>query len=179
MKERDKLLLHICCAGCGIFISNELKKEFDVVLYYCNPNLFPEDEYIKRLEEAKRVAHEHNLELISSGYNHENWLQYIKGHESDLEKGERCKLCYRLRLEQTAQKAKELNFDFFTTTLTVSPHKLAEEIINIGKQLAAKYELNFLDRDFKKNDGFKKASILSRELNLYRQNYCGCEFSRR
>lgn len=177
--EKNKLLLHVCCAGCGVFISRELKNEFDVALYYFNPNLHPNEEYEKRLDEAKKVAAGHNLKLIDGEHIHDDWLLYIKGHESDPEKGERCKLCYRFRLEKTAQKAKELNFDYFTTTLTVSPHKSAQDIISIGEELARDYGLKFLARDFKKNDGFKKANILSKELNLYRQNYCGCEFSRR
>ena len=127
--------------------------------------------------EAKRIAGELELDLITEDYNHVAWLSLVKGHEADPERGGRCRICYNDRLKQTAVKAKELGFSRFTTTLTVSPHKDAKAIITLGNELASKYGLTFLDRDFKKQDGFKKACTLSKELNLYRQEYCGCEFS--
>ena len=174
---KPKLLLHICCVGCGVYVSQVLKKEYNVVLYYFNPNIFPKDEYDKRLEEARKISRKFNLKLITGKYDHKKWLEEVKGHEQDPEKGERCLICYRKRLEETSRMAKNKNFQYFTTTLTTSPHKLATEISRIGKELEKENGLKFLDKDFKKQDGFKKSSQLSRDLKLYRQDYCGCEFS--
>ncbi|MCK5211445.1 epoxyqueuosine reductase QueH [Candidatus Parcubacteria bacterium] len=176
-KRKSKLLLHICCVGCGVAIMKELKGDYQLTLYFYNPNIFPKEEYNKRLMEAKRIASELGLDLIAEDYNHKSWLKLVRGYEKDPERGERCRICYKDRLKQTAAKAKELGFDSFTTTLTVSPHKDAKAIITLGNDLVNKYSLKFLDQDFKKQDGFKKACALSKELNLYRQEYCGCEFS--
>ena len=179
-KNTKKILLHICCAGCGAYVSKILKDEgFEVVLFFYNPNIFPEKEYSIRFLEIKRVAEINNLEYFTSEYNHSNWLNKIKGLESEPEKGKRCLVCYKDRLDKIAEKAQEKDFDCFTSTLTVSPHKLAGEISRIGLELERKYDVKFLDRDFKKKDGFKKASEMSKKLNLYRQNYCGCEFSKK
>ena len=176
-KRKSKLLLHICCVGCGIAIMQELEGDYHVTLYFYNPNIFPKEEFNKRLMEAKRIASEFGLDLITNDYDHEAWLKLVRGHEKDKERGGRCQICYKDRLRHTAVKAKELGFSHFTTTLTVSPHKDAKAIIMLGNDLASKYSLKFLDQDFKKQDGFKKACALSKELNLYRQEYCGCEFS--
>ncbi len=178
-KEKPKLLLHICCAGCGAYVSSELKNDYNVTLYYFNPNIFPEDEYSLRLREVKMIGKKFDLPVVIDDYDHKKWLIAIRGHEQDPERGERCHICYYYRLKQSAIYASEHNYDYFTTTLTVSPHKLANVILAAGKELANEYKINFLARDFKKQDGAKKATILSRKLNLYRQNYCGCEFSRR
>jgi epoxyqueuosine reductase len=177
--KKPKLLLHICCAGCGIYVSKELKKDYKVSLYFYNPNIFPKKEYEIREKEAVKIAKTNKIKLYKEEYNHKNWLKLIKGREKDKEKGKRCEICYKDRLEKTAFFAEKNNFDFFTTTLTVSPHKDAVKIIKIGKKLGKKYGVIFLDKDFKKKDGFKKASALSKKLNLYRQNYCGCEFSKK
>ncbi|HOZ55898.1 MAG: hypothetical protein BWY51_00564 [Parcubacteria group bacterium ADurb.Bin316] len=176
--ENKKLLLHVCCAGCGAFVSLLLANDFDVTLYYYNSNIYPEDEYQRRIDEVKKIADNFKLSLIIGDYDHDAWLKKVKGRENDLEKGERCLICYRDRLENTACAAQSNNFNFFTSTLTVSPHKLASEIINIGNELAKEYGVKFLAQDFKKQDGFKKAVALSHKLGLYRQKYCGCEFSR-
>ncbi len=176
-EEKPKLFLHICCVGCGVAITKELKGGYQLTLYFYNPNIFPEKEYNRRLMEARRIASELGLDLITEDYDHKSWLKLVRGHEKDPERGERCRICYKDRLKQTAVKAKELGFDSFTTTLTVSPHKDAKAIIMLGNELAGKYSLKFLDQDFKKQDGFKKACELSKELGLYRQDYCGCEFS--
>jgi predicted adenine nucleotide alpha hydrolase (AANH) superfamily ATPase len=178
-EKKSKLLLHICCVGCGVYIAKLLKEKFRVYLYFYNPNIFPENEYDKRLSEAKNIAKKFGLKLITEKYNHIFWLKKIEGHEHDQEKGERCLICYHDRLEKTAQKAKELKFDFFSTTLTISPHKDASQISKIGKELEEKYLIKYLDENFKKQDGYLKSSRLSRKLGLYRQNYCGCEFSQR
>ncbi len=174
---KPKLLLHICCAGCGAHISETLKSDYQVALYFYNPNIFPEDEYNKRLEEAKKIADEFWLDLIIGGYGHKGWLKEINGLEKEPEKGKRCYVCYKLRIEETAKIAKAKDYDFFSTTLTISPHKDAGAISAIGRELARKHNIDFLDKDFKKQEGFKKSCELSRKLGLYRQNYCGCEFS--
>ena len=176
-KHRPKLLLHICCIGCGAYVSQVLQENYKVVLYFYNPNIWPLAEMEKRLEEIKKVARKNNLKVIVADYNHDNWLQAVKGHEQDPEKGERCRICYQDRMEATAKHAQAHGFSYFTTTLTVSPHKDAKIVSAIGKELAEKYGVGFLDQDFKKQDGFKKSARLSKDLGLYRQDYCGCEFS--
>ncbi len=177
--NKPRLLLHICCAGCGVYVSRELTRDFAVTLYFYNPNIFPEKEYQLRLKETEKIAAQFNINLIVGEYNHHFWLKKIKGYELEPEKGKRCLICYEDRLRQTANYARSHNFPFFATTLTVSPHKDARAISRIGQQLAIEFSVKYLDRDFKKQDGFKKTCLLSRQLNLYRQNYCGCEFSRR
>lgn len=177
--RKPRLLLHICCVGCGVYVSQVLKKRYKVILYYFNPNIFPEAEHDKRLDEAKRIAKKFKLELIIGKYEYPAWLKAVKGHENDPEKGERCLICYRERLRSAVKMAKRVNCKFFTTTLTTSPHKLAPEISKIGHELELEYKVKFFDQDFKKQDGFKKSSQLSRDLNLYRQDYCGCEYSMR
>ena len=183
-RRKPKLLLHICCAGCGAYVSRLLKQGFNVTLYFYNPNIYPESEYKKRMEEVKNIAKKFGLNLIVGEYNHKKWLELIKGHEHDLERGERCLICYGDRLKSAVRVAKDpaksgtgKKFDYWTTTLTVSPHKDARAISRIGQELAKKYNVKFLDKDFKKQDGFKKSVELSKELGLYRQDYCGCEYS--
>jgi len=170
--------MQICCVGCGAYIIDVLKNDFaQIVLYFYNPNIWPSAEYDKRLEEAKRIAEKYKYEMIIADYDHTTWLEMVKGLEKEPEKGKRCTVCYHDRLEAVAQKAKELGFDYFGTTLTTSPHKDAERINRIGLELANKYGIKYLEEDFKKGDGFKKSCQLTKELNLYRQTYCGCEFS--
>lgn len=180
-KLKPKLLLHVCCIGCGAYVVRFLENtlRYKVTLFFYDPNIFPREEYIRRLEETKIIAKKFGVELIEGEYDHERWRTLTKGHENDPEKGERCSLCYEDRLEKTAALAKEKGFACFSTTLTVSPHKNAQAILSIGKRLEEKYGVQFLDKDFKKQDGYKKATALSKELGLYRQDYCGCEFSLR
>jgi len=177
-KPRPKMLLHICCIGCGAYVSQVLRDDYQVTLFFYNPNIFPQEEYDKRLEETKRIAKKFKVKIIEGEYDHKKWLAMVKGREADPEKGERCLLCYRDRLEATAELAREKGFKYFTTTLTISPHKDAKAVSIIGRELAEKCGVEFLDRDFKKKDGFNLSTKLSRELGLYRQEYCGCEFSR-
>ena len=177
--KKSKLLLHICCIGCGAYISRMLQEDYDVSLFFCNPNIFPESEYRLRLEETEKIASQFGLDLIIGEYDHDNWLALVKGLEKEPERGGRCVICYHDRLKKTAEYARKNGFDAFTTTLTVSPYKDALLISRLGKKLAEENGLIFLDNDFKKQDGFKKACDLSKELKLYRQNYCGCEFSRK
>ncbi|MFA6171002.1 MAG: epoxyqueuosine reductase QueH [Patescibacteria group bacterium] len=175
--KKPKLLLHICCVGCGAFTSRELGKEFQVVLYFSNSNISPKEEHDKRLEEAKKIAKKLKLKLITSPYRHKAWLKKVRGLEKEKERGKRCLVCYKARLKETARAAKKLGFEYFTSTLTISPHKDAKAIMSIGAELEKKHKVKFLARDFKENDGFRKSCVLSKELKLYRQNYCGCEFS--
>lgn len=175
--RKPRLLLHICCVGCGVYVAQELNKKFDLTLYFYNPNIFPLTEYEKRLEENRKIVKQFKLKVIEEKYDHESWLKKIKGHENDPEKGQRCLLCYEDRLLKTATFAKDKGFDYFGTTLTTSPHKLAEEINRLGGEISRELKISFLEADYKKNDGFKKSSQLSKDLGLYRQDYCGCEFS--
>lgn len=176
-RSQPKLLLHVCCIGCGAFVSQLLAKDFQVTLFFYNPNIYPSAEYELRLAETTKVARKFGFKLLVGKYIHEDWLKLTRGHEQDSEKGGRCLICYRERLEKTAKLSRESGFSYFASTLTVSPHKLAKEINAIGEELSLKYGVKFLDRDFKKQDGFKKSIELSNSLGLYRQNYCGCEFS--
>ena len=177
--KKPKLLLHICCIDCSVYVARHLKKNFRVYLYFYNPNIFPKSEYDKRLIEAKKIAKKFRLKLITGEYDHSEWLKLIKGYEGEPERGKRCLLCYHSRLKAAAKTAEQNGFDYFSTALTVSPHKDAKAISGIGRELLHKYNVKFLDEDFKKQNGFKKSCELSRELGLYRQDYCGCEFSKR
>lgn len=179
VENKPTILLHICCIGCGAYVTQLLRHEYDVFLYYYNPNIFPKEEYQKRLDDISRIARELNLDVSVPQYDHDLWLEKVKGLEDEPEKGGRCLVCYKDRLEDTAKEAKRRGIDYFTTTLTVSPHKLSNAIFEIGAELEKDLEVNFLARDFKKQGGFNKAAEFSRNLNLYRQDYCGCEFSMR
>lgn len=177
--RKPSLLLQVCCIGCGAYVSKILKKDYRVSLFFYNPNIFPKTEYDRRLTEANRIAKRFGLKLIRGEYEHQEWLDRVEGHELDKEKGERCFICYRERLEKAAMFAKKAKFDYFASTLSISPHKDARALSEIGKELEKKYNVKFFDEDFKKKDGFKNSTLLSKELGLYRQNYCGCEFSLR
>jgi len=173
-----KLLFHTCCAPCSTHVIQELKKEHALTLFFYNPNIHPAEEYKKRLEEAKRTARLLKIPLIEGDYNTKKWFDAVKGHEEDKEGGERCRLCFALRLKEAVKFAKENSFDVFTTTLTVSPYKNTDVINKIGKELEGKYKVRFLSANFKKQDGYKKSIELSKKFKLYRQHYCGCEFSK-
>lgn len=169
-----KLLLHVCCAPCATSPLEQLIEEFDVTLFFSNSNIFPKEEYEKRLDFAKKLAAKFDVELVSDSYEHNLWLDFIRGLENEPEKGKRCEKCFEFNLSRAAKFAQENNFDFFTTTLTVSPHKPSEKIFKIGGALG-----NFLEKNFKKKNGFAKSIELSKKFGLYRQNYCGCEFSKK
>lgn len=176
-KPKEKLLLHVCCIGCGGHVSSLLSQNFKVSLYFYNPNIFPEEEYVRRRDDARRIAKKLGLKIFIGDYDHDRWKKIIAGHENDMERGERCHICYNDRLEKTAVFAKENGYEYFSTTLTVSPFKDAAAVSIIGNDLADHYKLNFFDMDFKKNDGFKKSVAFAKCYNVYRQEYCGCEFS--
>lgn len=177
-KKGEKILLHACCGICSGYPISLLKDMgYEPVVYFCNPNLDTKEEFEKRLEAEKIVCMYHWVELITEDYNHEEYLEKIKGFENEPERGKRCDICFKLRLEKTAQKARELGIKKITTSLVISPHKNFEKISKIGQEAAK--ELEYVSIDFKKKDGFLKTNRLSKDLGIYRQNYCGCEFALR
>ena len=169
------LLLHSCCGPCSSYVVTYLKDFFKVTVFYYNPNIYPEQEYQHRLSEQARLLKELGIDLIEKGYCHEEFLDQVRGLEAEPEGGKRCTQCFRLRLSRTAELAKELGFDYFCTTLTVSPHKNAMVINAVGREL--ENEVLWLPSDFKKRDGYKRSIELSGKYGLYRQDYCGCEFA--
>jgi len=176
---KPRLLLHSCCAPCSTTVIETLKDYFDLTIIYYNPNIEPLDEYEKRKKEQLRIIKEYNINFLDCDYDNELFHEMSKGLESVPEKGIRCHKCYRLRLEYTAKKALENNYEYFSTTLTVSPYKLSNVINEIGLDLQTKYNIKYLVSDFKKNEGYKKSIELSKKYNLYRQDYCGCIYSKR
>lgn len=174
-----RLLLHTCCGPCSTWSIEKLRKEYDLTCYFFNPNIHPKEEYEKRLAGTKRYCLAVCVDLVEGEYTVDEWELKTKGHENDPEGGERCWICYRIRLEETAKHAIEMGFDIFSTTLTVSPHKDAGVINSIGEAVAQDVGVPFLSIDLKKQDGFKKSIELSHQHSLYRQDFCGCKFSRR
>ena len=177
-----KLLLHSCCAPCSSRCIEYLSNYFDITVIYYNPNISPITEYEKRKEEQKKFISEfkskNKLDFIEVGYNYNDFLKIAKGLEHAKEGGERCFKCYRMRLEKTAQVAHDRNYDYFGTTLTVSPYKNSQVLNKIGEELSEKYNIKYLYSDFKKNNGYKRSIELSKVYNLYRQDYCGCIYSK-
>ena len=176
------LLLHSCCAPCSSYVLSYLNKYFNITVFYYNPNITNKEEYLKRKQEQIRLISElpaiNKINILDADYNPEKFFEISKGLEDCREGGERCFKCYKLRLEATAKAAKENNFDYFCTTLTISPLKNAQKINEIGHMLGDEYQIPFLPSDFKKKEGFKKSIDLSSQYNLYRQNYCGCIYSK-
>lgn len=178
---KPKLLLHSCCAPCSSAILEFLQNYFDITVYFYNPNITFEEEYYKRLNE-QREYHEkrgYSIKVIEGKYDpKEDFFKQVKGLEDRREGGERCFKCYTLRMEATAQKAKELGFDYFSTVLSISPLKNTQWINEIGEELSKKYGIKFLNGDFKKKNRYLRSTEISREYELYRQDYCGCVFSK-
>lgn len=177
--ERPRLLLHACCAPCSSYVVQYLKAFFDVTVFFYNPNIQPSAEYRFRLEEEKRLMGEWEIPVLSEEEDPTLFFETVRGHEDDREGGERCNLCFRLRLSRTAERAKAGQFDYFCTTLTVSPLKNAAALNEIGLELAQTYGVKWLPSDFKKKGGYLRSVELSAEYGLYRQNYCGCVYSKR
>jgi predicted adenine nucleotide alpha hydrolase (AANH) superfamily ATPase len=173
----DRLLLHVCCAPDATVAFERLYQDWHVIGYFFNPNIHPADEYSKRLAEFMRLGCAMGMEVRSGEYLETDWTNAVKGLESEPEKGRRCDVCFRIRMEDTARLAKIEGFDAFATVLTVSPHKNARKINEIGQELSEKYDVHYLETDLKKKDGFKRSVELSRQFGLYRQKYCGCRFS--
>ncbi len=174
-----KILLHSCCGPCSTAVIDKLKNEHDLTIYYYNPNIDTQEEYQLRLAEQMRYCNALGIKVIAEEHNPNDFLSQTKGFEDCKEGGARCAICFKIRLSKTAQKAKALGYDGFATTLTVSPHKNSDVINAIGKQIEKENDIYFLDGNFKKQDGYKKSITLSKEFGLYRQNYCGCKFSKR
>ena len=177
------LLLHTCCAPCSSAVIERLAQDFKITVFYYNPNIEPYEEYLKRKEEQKKFLKvfpsPNPLNFLDCDYENEEFKKLALGLEKEKEGGPRCFRCYRLRLLKTAQKAKELGFDYFTTSLSISPYKNAQKLNEIGLELEQVCGVPYLVSDFKKNDGYKKSILFSKEYNLYRQDYCGCVYSKK
>ena len=173
------MLVHICCAPDALYVLQLLKDEYEVSGYFYNPNIYPQEEYDLRLEETRKVADTFGASLIEGEYDSQRWYGLTEKFKDEPEKGRRCDICYAMRLEKTAQKAAELGFDVFTTVMSLSPWKKADVLNRQGRMFARRYGLDFLEADFKKKDGFTKSVRMSKDYGLYRQDYCGCEYSRR
>ena len=180
--QRPKLLLHSCCAPCSSYVLEYLSSYFDITVFYYNPNISPREEFIFRAEEQKNLIDKMPLKdpvsFLLGEYDIESFFALAKGHETEPEGGPRCKACYDLRLRKAAEEAKKGGFDYFTTTLSISPHKDAQALNRIGKQLAEEYNINYLFSDFKKRNGYRRSCELSNVYDLYRQDYCGCPYSK-
>ena len=182
IKEGTKLLLHACCAPCSSAVLERIANHFKITIFYYNPNITSKEEYDKRIEEIKKlisiVKPKYKIDLIEGNYDKEKFLEISKGLENEPERGKRCYKCYNLRLEETARIAEELNYPYFCTTLTLSPHKRVDWLNEIGERLNNEYTPTYLYSDFKKKEGYKRSIVLSKKYGLYRQDYCGCIFSK-
>ena len=180
LNHKPTLLLHSCCAPCSSAVLERISKYFSITILFYNPNITDYEEYLKRKEELKRLIKDVNyqIEIMDCDYDKEKFIEMALGLEDKKEGDIRCYKCYKLRLEKTAMIAKENNFDYFTTTLSISPYKNSKWLNEIGEELANKYNINYLYADFKKKNGYKRSIELSKKYNLYRQNYCGCIYSK-
>ncbi|NMB09903.1 MAG: epoxyqueuosine reductase QueH [Tissierellia bacterium] len=181
--RKYKLLLHSCCGPCSSYVLEYLSEYFNIVVFYYNPNIYPEEEYFRRLKEQEDVINQidskNKIELISGEFETKKFYDAIKGLEKLGEGTQRCFECYSLRMREAAVLGEKINADFFTTTLSISPYKNAEKINEIGSNLEKEYNIRHLPSDFKKKGGYQRSIVFSKEHNLYRQDYCGCVFSQR
>ena len=182
-RTTPSLLLHSCCAPCSSYVLEYLSRYFKITVFYYNPNIYPEEEFYKRRSEQERFISQlpakNPISFIGTEHMSEEFYKAVKGLEHIREGGERCFACYRLRLEESAMAARDMGADYFTTTLSISPMKNARKLNEIGGELGGKYGVKYLFSDFKKRNGYKRSTELSREYGIYRQNYCGCVFSLR
>lgn len=174
----ERILVHTCCAPDALYVWQLLNKTYEVTGFFYNPNIHPETEYLRRLEETRRVSKITDVPLVIDEYKQEDWFKATEKYKNQPEKGWRCNICYAIRIDRTAKVACRSGFDAFTTVLTVSPWKKAAVINKIGQMLGRRYGIKFIESDFKKKNGFKKSVELSHSHSLYRQNYCGCIYSR-
>lgn len=182
LNGKKRLLLHSCCGPCSSYVISYLTKYFDITIFYYNPNIYPYDEYLKRKEEQikliDKISKVNTVDILDCDYDNDKYNFIIKGLENEPERGNRCKVCYLMRMEETAKTASNNGYDFFCTTLSVSPYKNSDWINQYGKELEEKYEVSWFYSDFKKKDGYKNSILLSNKYDLYRQNYCGCIYSK-
>lgn len=183
LKSTPTLLLHSCCAPCSSYVLNYLSKHFKITVLYYNPNISPKEEYEKRKQEQIRLIQEmpfeNKVDIMDCDYDNDQFETLVKGLEEEREGGSRCFRCYRLRLEKTALLASQNHYDYFGTTLTVSPYKNSQKLNEIGYDLEQIYHILYLYSDFKKKEGYKKSIEFSKIYHLYRQNYCGCVYSKK
>ena len=177
--KKQSLLLHTCCGPCATHVIEMLLQDYRVTAYFYNPNIQPEEEYLKRLGAAEQYCNTKDIALLKGPYESKKWRDMTAGLEDEPEGGKRCEACFSMRLDKTASFALENGITIFATTLTISPHKNAAVVNNAGKDAAKKLKVQFLEADFKKGDGYRKSCELSRNLGLYRQSYCGCLYSKR
>lgn len=181
--KKPKLLLHACCAPCSSYVLEYLNNYFDITVYYYNPNIYPKEEFLRRKEELKKFLKQYKISnkisFIEEDYNESDYYNAVNGLENLGEKSKRCYECYKFRLKKAANYAKENNYDYFTTTLSISPYKVSSWINEIGIELEKNYKIKYLYADFKKKNGYKRSLELSRIYNLYRQEYCGCVYSKK
>ncbi|OOP74063.1 epoxyqueuosine reductase QueH [Clostridium beijerinckii] len=181
-EEVPTLLLHSCCAPCSSYVLEYLSQYFKITIFFYNPNIYPMEEYTRRVAEQKGLISEmkvkNEIRFIEGKYDTESFYKLTKGLEEEKEGGVRCFNCYELRLNEAAIMAKEKGYDYFTTTLSISPHKNSAKLNEIGKKLSEKYDAKYLYSDFKKKEGYKRSIELSKQYKLYRQDYCGCVFSK-
>ena len=176
-----RLLLHSCCAPCSSYVLEYLSEFFEIVIFYYNPNIYPESEYYMRLAEQQKLIRDmhfkHPVSFLAGDYDRERFYEMVRGMENLKEGGARCFKCYELRLREPAEQAVKSGFDYFTTTLSISPMKNAQTLNSIGLEIAQEYGVKYLTSDFKKKNGYKRSTELSKKYGLYRQDYCGCEYS--
>jgi len=177
--NKKQLLLHTCCAPCVTVPFERLRADYEITCFFYNPNIHPEEAYNKRLAELTNFADQLKIPLVIAEYDVNHWMELVRGLEAEPEKGRRCKVCFAMRLQRTATFARENGFSYFSTTLTLSPHKDSNLINQIGIEQQRATNIPFLEENFKKSDGYKHSLELSRVYNLFRQNYCGCIFSQK
>lgn len=173
LSGKPKLLLHVCCAPCSSGVIDRLTPHFDITYFYFNPNIFPQEEYVLRKQQFKKLG----VQVVDIGYNHAEYLSQVKGLANEKEGGNRCRVCIEMRMRKAFEYAQQHGFNFVTTTLTISPHKDCEFINTTGEKLQAEFGVSYLYADFKKDNGFLLSTLNSKKVGMYRQNYCGCEFS--
>ncbi|MCB1194801.1 epoxyqueuosine reductase QueH [bacterium] len=179
-ESKPRLLIHACCAPCAPYVVSEMKKDFDITLYFYNPNIHPYSEYERRANELVRFSIDAGVDYIIGKNDIKYWIESVKGLENEPEKGERCTVCFSIRLKEAMRKAEELGIPYVTTLLTVSPHKLSEQINAAGRELQHNFKsVTFLEKNFKKQDGYKKTRQMGAPYQFYQQDYCGCVFSLR
>jgi predicted adenine nucleotide alpha hydrolase (AANH) superfamily ATPase len=175
MKKR--LLLHVCCASCAVYVYQKLAKDYDVTCFFYNPNIHPLSEYESRKKELERVVALKQWDVVYAEYDTNQWFQLVKGHEQDPERGERCSICFHMRLEKAFAYAKANGFDIVTSTLSISPYKVTRQINTEGEKLSRTFGIEFLPENFKKQDGYNIGKKMAMEMGIKHQNYCGCLYS--